>query len=554
MADKTQNFGLTKPLPSEFYDVGVPNGNMDKIDTILQEHDQHVKNGAAHVTAAEKARWDGKAEPSEIADAIGDHNTGQAAHPDIRAAVKAAQGTANTAQNAANAAQSAASTAQRTADIAQSAADTAKSAADAAQRTADAAQNTADAAQAHTGTAVTGETGVHGLRVSGGKLQMQQEDGRWEDASASGGLMPQCRFRTASDATVQCIDTMNRTVLETTANQYGAGAFDFPGYGMWRIRAKKDGYDAVEVIENVDTCKIYSITLEFFTATLDVTAEAGATVTASSIVKTYTATVPDSGVVSITIGHADTYTVSATKDGKTTDSVSVSITTSGETYTAECLFAPTFAAATWGQIAEISAAGQASSLWSVGDEKDIVVNDERVTLVIMGFDHDDLLSGGKAGMTIGMKNLLPMTRHMNSTNKNDGGFPKTDMFTWLHNTLLQLLPNDLQAEMKTVLKSTAPGNRNASIIKDAMKIFLFSEQEIFGTKTYSAGNEGTQYSYFATAANRIKYMQNGAGVAKWWWERSPYVESSEAFCNVSNGYASITGASSLGGICFGFCI
>ena len=33
MANKTTNYKLTKPLESEFYDVGVQNENMDKIDT-----------------------------------------------------------------------------------------------------------------------------------------------------------------------------------------------------------------------------------------------------------------------------------------------------------------------------------------------------------------------------------------------------------------------------------------------------------------------------------------------------------------------------------------
>lgn len=32
MANKTTNYKLTKPLESEFYDVGVQNENMDKID------------------------------------------------------------------------------------------------------------------------------------------------------------------------------------------------------------------------------------------------------------------------------------------------------------------------------------------------------------------------------------------------------------------------------------------------------------------------------------------------------------------------------------------
>ena len=88
-----------------------------------------------------------------------------------------------------------------------------------------------------------------------------------------------------------------------------------------------------------------------------------------------------------------------------------------------------------------------------------------------------------------------------------------------------------------------------------MKLFLFSEIEIFGSTTYSKAGEGSQYSYFATAANRIKDLSNGSGSASWWWERSPHGSSSSYFCYVnSSGVASSYYASSAYGVCFGFCV
>lgn len=36
MANKTTNYNLTKPLPEEFYDIAVHNGNMDIIDAELK--------------------------------------------------------------------------------------------------------------------------------------------------------------------------------------------------------------------------------------------------------------------------------------------------------------------------------------------------------------------------------------------------------------------------------------------------------------------------------------------------------------------------------------
>lgn len=88
-----------------------------------------------------------------------------------------------------------------------------------------------------------------------------------------------------------------------------------------------------------------------------------------------------------------------------------------------------------------------------------------------------------------------------------------------------------------------------------MKLFLFSEIEIFGSTTYSKAGEGSQYSYFATAANRIKYLSNGSGSAGWWWERSPHGSNSYHFCVVySVGDAGTSSASYAGGVCFGFCV
>ena len=173
----------------------------------------------------------------------------------------------------------------------------------------------------------------------------------------------------------------------------------------------------------------------------------------------------------------------------------------------------------------------------------------------MGFNHDDLASGGKAGITFGLKNLMASTRAMNSSNTNVNGFTGSAMYSWLQNTLLPTLPSDLQAVLKSVNKKTSAGNASSTININAMKLFLFSEIEIFGSTTYSAAGEGSQYSYFATAANRIKYLSNGSGSAYWWWERSPYGSSSSYFCFVNyNGGADVYGAINAGGVCFGFCV
>lgn len=210
----------------------------------------------------------------------------------------------------------------------------------------------------------------------------------------------------------------------------------------------------------------------------------------------------------------------------------------------------------WAKIAEVSETGAAANVWQVGDTKDIVVGGETLTVEIVGFDHDDLADGsGKAGITFGLKNLMTNTRQMNSTNTNAGGFTGSDMYDWLQSTLLNSLPSDLRAVLKSVNKKTSAGNQSSTINTNAMKIFLFSEIEIFGSVAFSKSGEGSQYARFATASSRIKRRSNGSGAANWWWERSPRSGSSNYFCRVTNdGNVGNVNAGAAGGVAFGFCV
>lgn len=209
----------------------------------------------------------------------------------------------------------------------------------------------------------------------------------------------------------------------------------------------------------------------------------------------------------------------------------------------------------WEIISRVSESGLAEQFWQVGDEKDIIVNGKTLTLVIMGFNHDDLTSGGKAGITFGLKNLMATQRQINTSMTNRGGFTGSAMYTWLTGTLLPALPSDLRAVLKSVNKKTSAGNQSSIINTNSMKLFLFSEIEIFGSVEWSVSGEGSQYDYFATAANRIKYSPNDASLAKDWWERSPYKGNSAHFCEVGSiGDADLSSPTMKLGVCFGFCV
>lgn len=222
-----------------------------------------------------------------------------------------------------------------------------------------------------------------------------------------------------------------------------------------------------------------------------------------------------------------------------------------------------FSKASWGQIATLSESGSARKYFSVGDEKTVELSTgEKITLVILGFNHDDLSDGsGKAGITIGMRNLLAATYPMNLTITNAGGWDESEMRTSTMATLLSQFPSDLQSVIKQVNKKATAGGASTSITTSADKLWLFAEVEVDGTTSEGYVDEGEQYEYWKTvkdgtvAADRIKYLSNGSGSADYWWLRSSSVSLTTRFRNFSStGIDKSSSASSTGGVSFGFCV
>lgn len=216
--------------------------------------------------------------------------------------------------------------------------------------------------------------------------------------------------------------------------------------------------------------------------------------------------------------------------------------------------ANTLEGCSWENIAEISEAGLAQEFWRVGDTKNITAGSETLTMEILGFDHDDLTSGGKAGITFGMQNLMSGQRQMNVENTNEGGFVTSKMYSWLQGELLNSLQKDLQNVIKTVNKKTATGGYQA-VATNSMKIFLLAEIEIFGVNGYSTAGEGSQYSHFSASTTHVKKLSNGAGNVVGWWGRSPRKDLLSDFCSVNTvGENSSLAPYYSRGVCFCFCV
>jgi hypothetical protein len=175
---------------------------------------------------------------------------------------------------------------------------------------------------------------------------------------------------------------------------------------------------------------------------------------------------------------------------------------------------------------------------------------------ILDFNHDTLVTatGGKSNalVTWGQVNVLSNGTkmeggYMNSSNTNTGGWDESARRTWCNNVYLKALPAFVQALIKPVKKSNYKVYNDTTLTTTNDSVFLASETEIFGAKTYSAGaTEGTQYEYFKTAANRIKKSGNAntTGSAQAWRERSPAASNTTLFCAVNGSGAAYYNAAS----------
>ena len=156
----------------------------------------------------------------------------------------------------------------------------------------------------------------------------------WEKPKG-GGVAPQLEVSVATGSAITC--TNGETTL-TGTSVGGKCVFDLPGYGTWSLYATLNGQTTATETVVVDQVKQYAVTLSYFAATLTVTAESGAVVTAALGTKQYTGTCGSNGKCALTVNYAGTYSVTATKSGVSSSTASAAVSTSGGSYTATVKF------------------------------------------------------------------------------------------------------------------------------------------------------------------------------------------------------------------------
>ena len=328
---------------------------------------------------------------------------------------------------------------------------------------------------------------------------------------------------------------------------------------------------------------------------LVVTVSAGAMVTATNGSKTISGTSDSTGVCTLIVPEIGTWSVSATLDGKTSDTKSVSIT---DSYAVSLNFVdPLLNNNTWETIKNISDAGQGANYWSIGDRKAVTLDGTVGALTlsnyttyafIIGFNHNASVEGAnrihfqlaKTALSGGTDVALCDSYYssynntgvgfvMNTGNSNFGGWASSNMRTGTcgtslssySGTIIAAIPAALRAVLKSVTKYTNnTGNSSAAsaVTATADYFFLLSEYEVFGSTTYANSNEASkqaQYSYYSAGNSKVKYNHSATSTAVIWWLRSPYASDSTYFVLVGTDgtvYSSLAHYSR--GFAPGFCV
>ena len=212
-----------------------------------------------------------------------------------------------------------------------------------------------------------------------------------------------------------------------------------------------------------------------------------------------------------------------------------------------------------------------------GSTKPVTLSDgSTLEVFVADVFHDDLTTGGKAGLTFLSWNL-PLSHRMNAEDVNAGGWRDSEMRQWLSTSGLSLLPEDLRAVIVPVAKRTNnTGNSHdaASVSATEDSLWIPSVTEVAGSINWTwssdADNsggynsvlnaEGSQYAIFR-AANVETDGSNAAlslrgDLHSDWWLRSPSasVTSNFRYVTEEGNPCGFGGASNERGICVGFCL
>ena len=175
-----------------------------------------------------------------------------------------------------------------------------------------------------------------------------------------------------------------------------------------------------------------------------------------------------------------------------------------------------------------------TSTYNVGDTKEVTINGTDYTVRIANKttgehcgDNDTEYSQTACGFVVELAEIVE-NRVMNSSNTNVGGWPATEMRTYLNGTFYNSLPSGLQAAIKPTRVISGHGSTDSTNFTSTDNLYLLSGVEVFGSDGYdTAANTTKQLEYYNNSSNSKIKQYNSSN--SWWWLRSAASDGNYAF-------------------------
>lgn len=173
--------------------------------------------------------------------------------------------------------------------------------------------------------------------------------------------------------------------------------------------------------------------------------------------------------------------------------------------------------------------GSYATDYAIGDLIPLDLGTEgNINMQVAAFDADDLASGsGKAHISFISKELLATSHRMNPSRTPSsapydegtgsvGGWEKSEMRTYLKNTVKPLIPSEVRSAIVEVTKTHSAYDTAGSGFTQTTQddVWLPDHKEIYGSSAKYA-------TLFPDDSSRIKYKASESSASKW-WKRSGY--------------------------------
>ena len=203
---------------------------------------------------------------------------------------------------------------------------------------------------------------------------------------------------------------------------------------------------------------------------------------------------------------------------------------------------------TWAQIIAATQDGTYKTKYHIHDYKTIDMGSEGIIKYeIVGIDKDVKANGDTVPLSFLAKSALATKHQIVAQAPSGGGYPASEMKTYLNETIRPKLPKEIQDNLTPVVKYSIGFNNNVyEEMKSIETIWIPSNREIFGLYE----STGPVYSLL-TRSRLVPGTVDGLG----WWSRSGKGSNSNKFCNVDHAAsASPEDPSKLFGVVPGFCL